>query len=123
MTKQDLMEELQDVRYELSHKVHRKERGKNRLLRRPSAILRIRCHGRRYPLPLRRRREKIYPRGLFRLLGRGRIHGTGEQRNDSEDAESELKRGEKIGNRAAVCAGRFASGSARTPRSAAPSSP
>lgn len=49
-------------------------------------------------------REKVYPCGLFRLLGRGRIHGTGEQGNDSEDAESELKRGEKIGNRAAVCA-------------------
>ena len=58
----------------------------------------IRRNGRRYHLPLRGRREKVYPCGFLRLLGRGRIHGTGEQRNDSEDAESELKRGEKIGN-------------------------
>ena len=64
----------------------------------------IRRNGRRYHLPLRGRREKVYPCGFLRLLGRGRIHGTGEQRNDSEDAESELKRGEKIGNRAAECA-------------------
>lgn len=64
----------------------------------------IRRNGRRYHLPLRGRREKVYPCGFLRLLGRGRIHGTGEQRNDSEDAESKLKRVRENRECAAVCA-------------------
>ena len=36
----------------------------------------------------------------FRLLGRGRVHRTGEQGNDRKNAESELRRNTRQGQEA-----------------------